>query len=407
MTGSRGWVVSTCSAVLLMAACTLMPRTIGALGPFIVRDLGLSPSQFGSLVSAIFFVSAACAIGSARIVDRLPATRLMRALLLLVIVDVVLVAGASSYQLLIVVVGLAGVSQGLANPVANRIVRTAVPPSRQALAIGLKQSAVQLGTAFAAFVLPSLALVFGWQQGVLALLLLPLVALAVSLSVGQSTGRGASSTGSAVGHASRPTWRGADDGTWRLAVYSFFIAAGVSGVATYVTLYAHERLGFSESTAGLVLGFVGLAAVLGRIGWAQAAGRRPESNRIAAVVAAAGAASTCLLAMAPLLGGWLVWVGAIGVGATAMGANAVSNLSVVRRSESSSTGQSSAIVAFGFFCGFIPGPVVFGLVVETTAGYYGAWAVVVLELAFAAWVVARRDAPKRAQVAIPDDLQQA
>jgi predicted MFS family arabinose efflux permease len=384
-----GWLASTTSAVLLMVACTLMPRTLGALGPFIVSDLDLTPSRFGALVSMVFAISALTAIGCARFVDRFPTPRLMRGLLLVVVVDVVMVSRTSTYLWLILAVGLAGVSQGLANPVANRVVRIGVPAAHRALAIGLKQSAVQFGTAFAAFVLPTIALALGWHRSVLAILLLPLLALAVSFAASPGSQKPARPP-RRVAAAARGPLRRDDDGAWRLAAYSFFIAAGVSGVATYVTLYVHDVLGFSEATAGLVLGFVGLAAVAARIGWAQVAGARPESGRVAAFVAGAGAAAAVLLALSPLVGGWLAWLGAVGVGATAMGANAVSNLSVVRRSSSGSTGHSSAVVAFGFFCGFIPGPVLFGLVVESRLGWSGAWGLVVLELALASWIVADR-----------------
>lgn len=392
-----------------MAACTMMPRAIGALGPFIVSDLGLSPSRLGVLVSMVFAVSALTAIGCARIVDRLPAPRLTQGLLLVVMVNVTLVYQATAYLWLVLAVGLAGISQGLANPVANRVVRTSVPRRRRALAIGLKQSAVQLGTAFAAFVLPTLALALGWHLSVLALLALPLLALVVSLTVSAGSearpaGPAARPAGRAAGSRDRRSGRPGpgrlrlrdEDGAWRLSAYSFFIAAGVSGVATYVPLYVHDVLGFSEATAGLVLGFVGVAAVVARIGWAQIAGARPESNLVAAIVAGAGAAAAILLAVSSLLGlssllaGPLAWVGAVGVGATAMGANAVSNLSVVRRSTTGNTGRSSSVVAFGFFAGFIPAPVVFGLVVESALGWSGAWAVVVLELALACWIVADR-----------------
>lgn len=391
--GSAPWVASTVSAVLLMVACTLMPRTLGALGPFIVNDLDLSPSRFGALVSMVFAASAVTAIGCARFVDRRPTRRLIQGLLIVVVLDVVLVSATSTYVWLILAVGLAGVSQGMANPVANRLVRTTVPPTRRALAIGLKQSAVQLGTAFAAFVLPTLALWLGWHRSVLAVLVLPLLALVVSFVT--PAGGSAPPPARPVVSLDSPggRWRDAD-GAWRLAAYSFFIAAGVSGVSTYVPLYVHEVLGFSEATAGVVLGFVGLAAVSSRITWAQVAGARPESGRVAALVAGSGASAALLLALSPLVGGWLAWTGAIGVGATAMGANAVSNLSVVRRSRSGSTGHSSGIVAFGFFCGFIPGPVLFGLVVESPLGYYGAWSLVVLELGVACWIIAdRRGAP--------------
>jgi predicted MFS family arabinose efflux permease len=385
-----GWVATTTSAVLLMVACTLMPRTLGALGPFIVSDLDLSPSRFGALVSMVFGISALTAIGCARFVDRFPTPWLMRALLLVVVVDVVMVSRTSTYLWLILAVGLAGLSQGLANPVANRVVRTGVPVAHRALAIGLKQSAVQFGTAFAAFVLPTIALALGWHRSVLAILLLPLLALAVSFAASPGSQKSERPPPRVAVPARGRLPRRDDDGAWRLAAYSFFIAAGVSGVATYVTLYVHDVLGFSEATAGLVLGFVGLAAVAARIGWAQVAGARPESGRVAAFVAGAGAAAATLLALSPVAAGWLAWLGAVGVGATAMGANAVSNLSVVRRSTSASTGHSSAVVAFGFFCGFIPGPVLFGLVVESRLGWSGAWGLVVLELALASWIVADR-----------------
>ncbi|MGB8198846.1 MAG: hypothetical protein WCF33_03960, partial [Pseudonocardiaceae bacterium] len=71
----------------------------------------------------------------------------------------------------------------------------------------------------------------------------------------------------------------------------------------------------------------------------------------------------------------LVWAGAIGVGATAVAANAVSMLSVINDRRFGPVGHASALAASGFFAGFVLSPPLAGLLADT-AGFSGTWLLV-------------------------------
>ena len=58
--------------------------TIGALGPYITQDLGISLARFGSLATAMFLTAAIISPTMGGLVDRVDAKRLLAALLVLI-----------------------------------------------------------------------------------------------------------------------------------------------------------------------------------------------------------------------------------------------------------------------------------------------------------------------------------
>jgi predicted MFS family arabinose efflux permease len=280
---------------------------------------------------------------------------------------------------LVPAVGLAGVPQALANPSSNKIVAAAVPPARRGGLIGVKQSGVQLGAFAAGLPLAWLADGVDWRAAVgtaagLALLFAPAglllpadpaparrPVLAVSLSAG-------------------PT-------VWWLPGFSVLLGAGIAAVNTYVALFAAQDLGFTSRGAAALVAGLGVTGIAGRVAWSRlVSAARPPGAVLLPLCAAAVFAALSLL-LAPHTWAGLAWVGVLGVGAFAVAANAVSMLAVVAASTPRSTGRDSALVSAGFFAGFAVGPPLFGLLVEV-GGYGVGWALVALEFAAAAVVVA-------------------
>jgi predicted MFS family arabinose efflux permease len=185
--------------------------------------------------------------------------------------------------------------------------------------------------------------------------------------------------------------------------FSLLLGTGLAAVNTYLPLYASQQLGLAGAAAGSVLACFGVAGLVARVLWTRVADGLAEVTGALWWLSLGAAGCALLLPLAAGQGTWLVWAGAVGVGATATGANAVSMLAVVRRgaaSRDTATGHASALVSLGFFGGFVVGPIGVGLLADW-AGWGVAWMGVAIAFAGAAAVGAvlslRRLATSRAR----------
>ncbi|MFD9459190.1 MFS transporter [Streptomyces sp. NPDC059985] len=356
---------------------------IGALGPRLVGESGMSPAVLGLTTTIGFGTAAALSPAGGRIVDRIGPRRSLGALLLLSAVALALIGAAPGTALLLSAVALGGVPQALANPATNKAVLRSVPPARRAPVTGIKQSGVQLGAFFAGLPLTVLAAGIGWRGAVWT-------AAGTALLAGLWALRTlpADPPPPPAGPRGPLVPRGMV--AW-LAVFSLFLGAAIASVNTYLALFGAQRLGMGPTTAGALVAVLGVAGIAGRVGWSKAA-RPGRAERLPGWLACGSVAAAGLLGAA-LVAGPLVWVGAVAVGVFAVSGNAVSMVLVVQRAAPGRAGQDSALVAAGFFTGFALGPPLFGLLANS--GRYGTgWLLVAAEFAVAAavaFVWARRD----------------
>ena len=363
-----------------MGLAVLPLSSIGALSPFITEDLGISKSGLGLLITAGFAVASLGSLAGGHLADATGGRPTLVGLLLLVAASLALASLAPGYAWLAVAVTLAGSPQALSNPATNKVITASVAAPRRATVVGVKQSGVQLGTLAAGLFLPSLATVLDWRGALRVAAVLPLLAALAALRLPPAE---------RPAPALRSGWRWqAPSGLVRwLAAYSLLVGGGTSGTTTYLALYAHERFGFSEVAAGALLGALGASAIAARILWAQRSARTGGTPRILSLLALGAAGSALLLWGAERASGWLLWPGAVGVGTSALAANAVTQLAVITGSRPDQAGQASALVAAGFFAGFVITPAAFGTLADATGSYGPGWLLVAAEFA-AAWLVA-------------------
>ncbi|MEU6898986.1 MFS transporter [Streptomyces virginiae] len=381
--GGRLTALLTCA----MAFSMLQLFLLGALGPRLVDELGVSPALLGLTTTIGFGTAAALSPAGGRIVDRIGPRRSLVALLLLSAAALALIGAAPGAGLLLGAVALGGVPQALANPATNKAVLRAVPPARRGAVTGLKQSGVQLGAFAAGAPLAVLAGGIGWRgavwTGAVAALLTGLWALRVL--PGDPPPPPAGPRTELVPRA-MVAW---------LAAFSLFLGAGIASVNTYLALFGAQRLGMGPTTAGALVAVLGVAGIAGRVGWSKAA--RPGRAEWLPGWLALGALGAAALLGAALVVGPLVWVGAVAVGVFAVSGNAVSMVLVLQRAAPGRAGQDSALVGAGFFAGFALGPPLFGLLAQS--GRYGpGWLLVAAEFAVAAAVAflwAVRDRARR------------
>lgn len=362
----RGWLLTGISAAA-MATSGVVLYAISALAPFLVDELELSRAAVGGLVTISFAVAAVTSLVAGHLVDVVGARVGLAVLATVVAVGLMIASASDTYAWLLAGVALAGIGQALANPATNVLIAASVPPSRRGMAIGVKQSGVQLAAFAAGLLLPLVAASSGWRVALRWTSLLPVLLLVAVWWLMPAS-------------ATRP---GAPDGWWRwsapsrwlgwLIVYSLLLGTGLSAVNTYLPLYAAQRLGFADWTAGVLLAAFGATGLVARVMWGRWADRLPDVT-VSLLWLSAGSVGGALLVWlaAP---GWpaLVWVGAVVIGGSATAANAVSMVAVVRRG--GATGQASGLASLGFFSGFVIGPTMFGALADS-AGYQVSWPVV-------------------------------
>ncbi|MGW9428509.1 MFS transporter [Streptomyces decoyicus] len=395
-----------------MAFSMMQLFVIGALGPRLVGELGISRTVLGLTTTAGFGAAAVLSLPAGRLVDRVGPRRCLVALLLLTSVSLALIGAASGAAVLLGAVALGGVPQALANPATNKVILAAFPAGRRPGVTGLKQSGVQLGAFVAGLPLSLLAAGVGWRGAVWAAAgaaataalwaaraLPPDVPAAAPAPRDAPSPHGASSPHATLSlhgapspyAASAPHTASAPHGASsahaaprRLAFFSLLLGCGIASVNTYLALFGSQRLGLSPTTAAALVAVLGVAGVAGRVGWSRAAGKPGRAEALPAWLAAGAVGAALLLAAAT----WvhpLVWVAAVAVGAFAVSANAVSMVVVMRRAAPGRAGQDSALVSAGFFAGFAVGPPLFGALVSA-AGYGPGWLLAAAEFAMAAVV---------------------
>ncbi|MGA5704169.1 MFS transporter [Peterkaempfera bronchialis] len=373
----------TCAMAFSMVQLFLL----GALGPRLVDDLGISRTVLGLTTTAGFGAAALLSPLAGRAVDRVGPRRCVVALLLLAAAALGLIGAAPGAGLLLCAVALGGVPQALANPATNKIILVAFPPERRGAVTGLKQSGVQLGAFAAGLPLSLLAAGVGWRGAVWAA---AVTAVAAAVWAARALPQDTPGPGAVAARRGSARPRGT---VGRLAVFSLLLGCGIASVNTYLALFGSQRLGLNPTAAACLVAVLGVAGIAGRVGWSRSAGRPGRAGALPALLAA-GAVAAALLLAAAITVGPLVWPAAVAVGAFAVSANAVSMVLVLQQAGPGRAGQDSALVSAGFFAGFAVGPPLFGAMVSAV-GYAPGWLLVAAEFlaaSVAALPLARRSA---------------
>nr|WP_323187896.1 MFS transporter [Streptomyces sp. NBC_01264] len=351
-----------------MAFSMLQLFLLGALGPRLVEELGVSPAVLGWTTTVGFGTAAVLSPLGGRLVDRIGPRRSLVLLLSVSAAALALIGAAPGTGFLLGAVALGGLPQALANPATNKAILAAVPPGRRGPVTGMKQSGVQLGAFAAGLPLTALAGGIGWRGAVWTA-----AATAALAALWARRALPADPRAAPAGPRAPLVPRG--DIAW-LAVFSLFLGCGIASVNTYAALFGAQRLGMGPTAAGALVAVLGVAGIAGRVGWSKAA--RPGRAEWLPGALAAGAVGAAALLVAASTVRPLVWVAAVAVGVFAVAANAVSMVLVMQRSAPGRAGQDSALVAVGFFTGFAVGPLLFGPLAN--AGHYGTgWLLVAAE----------------------------
>lgn len=146
--------------------------------PVIKNELQLSATQLGILFSAFFYTYTAMQFVIGGIVDRLGASRVLSAGLLVWSAATIAMGFAAGFVALLALRLLLGIGESVAFPCTSKVIAQNIPPENRGLANGAVTSALKLGPAIGAFGAGMLIAKYGWRpvfwgMGILSLVWLP------------------------------------------------------------------------------------------------------------------------------------------------------------------------------------------------------------------------------------------
>lgn len=236
------------------------PATFYLLLPIIGKELGLSYTEIGLIMSVQFAVGAVTNIPGGILVDAVGYKgRLMAVSLFWIGVPYFLMAFTSSYWMLLACMMLIGVGNNLWHPAAISTLGQRFP-ARKGLALSFHGMGGNLGEALAPLLIGALLAVYSWRT-VVVVNLIPGVIMAIAIfaylgTMNLDAGSGRKSGGQRWTLASylaeaKPLF--ADRMLMLIASSSFFRTAAQSALLTFLPLYLSHNLGYSPTGVGFAL----------------------------------------------------------------------------------------------------------------------------------------------------------
>ncbi|MEM8925646.1 MAG: MFS transporter [Actinomycetota bacterium] len=378
-----------------MTASTFQLFLIAVLAATLIEELTIDRWQLGLLGAVNTGVGAVVAPRLGVVADRLGPKRSMIGVFVTSGIGLLATAAAPGFAWLVAASAISGVPQGAGNPVTNKLIAEQVPQSQQNSVMGVKQSGVQFAVFLAGITMPTAAASFGWRWAVTAsagvafvfavLMLVRPDGDVVAVAADDPDDSGAVGAGEDVAADDRVSTRGFVN---QVAIYAFLMGLCAGGVTRFYPLFANEVLGYSETVAGWAVAIAGLAAIGGRLWWAQLVKGRFAFRPALVIMALGSAVSLALLYVAEADLRWLLWPAVLGLALTVSAWNVVAMLAVIRSVPRRHAGSATGVVLMGFLGGLTVAAPLVGYSIDVFGSYRPAWVLLGL-LALAAAVAVR------------------
>ena len=353
-----------------MAAASAM-TTLGAIPVFLLSsqsvlirgELGFDETRLGLAASSFFAAAATAALAGGRLIDRLGRRRgTLLAGLVAALGGGLLALGARSYAVLVASLVVLGAANAALQVTSNLSLARSIPPHRQGLAFGIKQSAIPLAIVLGGLAVPTVAVVVGWRWtfGIAAL-----AAVAVVVS-GLRLPREPMSRRQRGGDIER-----APASALALTAAAMAVAsAAVNSLGAFLAAWGYQ-VGMTPSQTGYLMAAGSGLSIVSRVVTGHLADRRGGRNL--PVVARQMLAGAVALAGVSVGDETTLWPAAILAFAIGWAWPGLMLFAVVRVGREA-PGAASGAVQAGAFVGGASGPALFGLLVSAT-GYPFAWRV--------------------------------
>lgn len=360
---------------------SIVTQGVPTLAPFLQQDLALTRGEVGLFNSAIMGGSFIALFHAGSLVD----LKGERAALvwgnLLVGLSCFLVLATHGFIAALIIFFITGVGASFATPAGSRTVMRWFPLGQRGSAMGLRQTGIPIGGALAAGALPLLALAHGWRWAIV-------LSGALSVSAALLCWRHYPVPAAAEHAAARaaPAYRFGDLLTrdiLLLGLAGALLPLGQFALVTYLALYLKETHAIPLTTSAMLLVGAQIAGAAGRLLWGVwsdrvFAGRRKPALIIAGILSALGSLLLGWIPLATPL--WLIAVLVMGYAFNAIGWHGswISLVSEIAGPEKQ--GRTIGVAMTVMYAGIIVLPPLFGVFVDCTHHWSGAWSLLALGL---------------------------
>lgn len=372
------------AAVTVQVAVSVLEQGVPTLAFAFQRDLGLSAAEVGLLVSSFNVGRMAGSVPWGRAVD-LYGTRTVLAVGGFGLAALAGLVSVGPDALIGPLLLAAGVFAASVSPAGIKLLMGAFPPSRHGLVVGMRQTAIPVGGAIAAFTLPALALAVDWR---LSIACAGAAVLVCSVPVVlMAPRREAGARRLAVRGPRAPFGSGfrafAVRGIGRVTVWGMVLVAAQYGVVTYGIIVMEDRFGLAAGFAALIVGLAQLAGASGRVFWVIIGERvfhgRPRPTMLTlTLVGIAGV--TTIVALPSSAGPLPVAIAFLLTGTAVTGWPGLYVAFVSTRAAHDHVG---ATLGYGFAfinLAALAGPPLLGLIVDQTGDHRAAWGLLAVAL---------------------------
>jgi sugar phosphate permease len=287
------WVILAggCAAQASVSAVFL---GLPAIAPAIRTHYGLSLTEIGVVLAAQSFGQIVTLLPSGLLADRFGERVVIGAGLTATAVLLAVAGYTSTFGGLVLALALAGGAGAGVNAATGRAVMSWFGQEERGLALGIRQTAVPVGGAIAALVLPALVRHVSVRAAFLALAIGCAGAAAIAVAVLRAEpGERAGSVGETL----------RDARVWRICAGSTFYVTTQLAMMSFLVLFLHDHRGVATGTAAAALAAAqvlggGMRIAAGR--WSDRVRARIVPLRQLGLLIAFGATLTALLVDAPL-----------------------------------------------------------------------------------------------------------
>jgi ACS family D-galactonate transporter-like MFS transporter len=231
--GIRPWA-TTALCASFMAINYADKVIIGLAANPIMKELRLSPQQFGLLGSAFFLLYSLSSIGVSFIVDKVEVRRLIAASSLIWALTLLPVTIAASFGVLLISRVILGAAEGPSIALANLAAFEWFPRDRRAIPSSIVSIGSSVGVLVSAPILAWVIKVFGWHMAFFALGVVGLAWIPLWLSVAKEGPFSASGSHRSSGEPTVEDAGGVP--TWRLLIQPTFLGALACAYASFAVL---------------------------------------------------------------------------------------------------------------------------------------------------------------------------
>jgi sugar phosphate permease len=351
------------AGVVAQAAFSALLLGLASITPAIQHRYGLSLAQVGVVLAAVNSGLVVTLLPWGILADRI-GERTTIALGLAGCGAATVGAGfAGSYGALVAWLALAGALGGCVQSASGRAVMSWFGPAERGLALGIRQTAVPLGGAIAAVLLPALVVGPGLRSAFLALAIGSGLGAAVGLVLLRDA-----PAGELEAEIVRPL---RDRRLWLLCGGSTLLLAGQFAVIGFVVLFLHQHRGFSNGAAAGVLAAIQVLGGAARIGAGRLSDRLQERivplRWIGATLAVSLAVSAALVDASI----WLLIPAFLVAGTLGLSWNGLSYTAAAERAGAARSGAAIGIQQTALAVGSIVFPIAFAAVVGAASWRLG------------------------------------